>query len=304
MNKTKIEWCDYSSNPIYATVDGKRGWFCEKVSPGCAHCYSSTMNEGRFGNGLAFLPANRERVEWHLNEKELAEWQKQKYAGQRIFAFDMTDLFGEWVSDAWLDRCFAAMALSPATFLILTKRPERMREYFADPEGRVDDIGEMAYALTDKLPSGDPANDEDFCFIPDLPLPNVWLGVSVENQRWAWPRISTLIDTPAAVRFVSAEPLLGPLSLKGMLGRKYMRVDESEPVFGGTHMAFEGIDWVIVGGESGPRHRPFSWDWARSLRDQCADAGCAFFMKQAGGFRPGNALDELPSDLRIRDFPR
>ena len=294
MNKTSIEWCDYSSNPIYATVDGKRGWFCEKVSPGCAHCYSSTMNEGRFGNGLEFLASNRERVEFHLNEDELREWQKLKYASKRVFAFDMTDLFGEWVSDEWLDDCFAAMSLSPATFLILTKRPERMRAYFADCEARVDAIGEAAYAWTGKLPSGDPANDEEFCFIPDLPFPNVWLGVSVENQHWADERIPILLDTPAAVRFISAEPLLGALDLN-----RWIR-----PIWtarGSVRVDF--LHWVIVGGESGPHRRSFNPDWARSVRDQCAQAGVSYFMKQLGGARPGTALDQLPEDLRVREWP-
>ena len=203
MNKTSIEWTDFSSNPIYATSGGKRGWFCEKVTPGCAHCYAETLNEGRFGNGLAFIPANRSKVEFHFNTAELREWQKPRYAGARVFVCDMTDLFGEWVPEHWLHATFEAMWNAPeVTFQVLTKRPERMRSW-----------------LTATLPSWRPYLD------------NVWRGVSVENQRWT-TRIDDLRRVPAAVRFLSCEPLLGPLRLD-----------------------LHDISWAIVGGESGPRRR-------------------------------------------------
>src|SRR3990167_803419 len=273
MNPTKIEWCDYSSNPIYATA-GKCGWFCEKVSPGCAHCYASTMNEGRFGNGLEFVPANRKLVEFHLNLKELMEWQKPKYAGKRVFAFDMTDLFGEWVSDEWLMDIFAAMERSPLTFLILTKRPERMKEIV------------IRYQRANlKLRGGEYGADGSWRGEYGV-LENLWLGVTVENQHWADARIPILLDTPAAVRFLSCEPMLGPMWLR-------LSQEMGWPV-----------DWVIVGGESGPRHRPFDSAWARSIVAQCKDAGVACFVKQLGGFHPGNKIEELPEDLRVREFPR
>ena len=293
MNPTKIEWTDYSSNPIYATVDGKRGWFCEKVSPGCAHCYSSTMNEGRFGNGLEFLPSNRERVEFVLNDKELAEWQKPKYRGKRVFAFDMTDLFGEWVSDEWLDKCFTAMALaSGVTFQILTKRPERMREYLTTGALCRRWVTVEGQAQKFLVESGRMPYEQAVNVSVKLPLPNVWLGVTVENQRWADERIPILLDTPAAVRFVSAEPLLGP-------------VDLNAPWPGTVHSRdfAAQLDWIIVGGESGPKHRPFNPDWARGVVSQCKDAGVACFVKQLGGLRPGNKLEDLPEDLRVREFP-
>ena len=180
MNKTSIEWTDFSSNPLYV-VDretGKRGWFCEKVSPGCANCYASALNIRR-GTGHAYLPANRDKVEWRLNERELeAILRRRKPA--RIFMCDMTDLFHEDVPFGFIDQIWEAMRQAHQhTFQVLTKRPERMRLYLRDW----------------------------------APLPNVWLAVSVENQRMADERIPVLLDTPAAVRFLSCEPLLGPLDL-------------------------------------------------------------------------------------------
>lgn len=299
MNPTKIEWTDYSSNPIYATVDGKRGWFCEKVSPGCAHCYAAAMNTGRFGNGLDFIPANRERVEFHLNEKELLEWSRPKYAGKRVFAFDMTDLFGDWVSDEWLLEIWLAMALAPAvTFQILTKRPERARDFLHDLQ----------------YPLGDGRTDIRTFDGALWPLPNVWLGVTCENQHFADERIPILLDTPAAVRFVSCEPMLGPIDLTlpdcqhlGFTGDVCdgcgaVAVFERGPD-GFDHIVIQEtplsrLSWVIAGGESGgperrrlvlPNHqggwypKPTALAWARSLRDQCLTAGIPYFWKQWGG---------------------
>ena len=273
MQRTNISWADFSSNPLRATnrETGKAGHFCEKVSPGCAKCYASEWNEKRYGTGLAFLPANRERVDFWLNERELAEWQKPKYAGRKVFVADMTDLFAEWVPDEWLDRIFGAMEdschprLTPMTpmtpiFQVLTKRPERMRQYLS------------------RRWTG--------AYLPQF----IWLGVSVENQRWADERIPLLLDTPAAGRFISAEPLLGP-------------VDLGDYVDGlGWHLA-KSLDWVVCGGESGPRRRPMRLEWLESVVAQCQAAGVAVFCKQDGALRPGQqgrisdelwALKELP----------
>jgi protein gp37 len=171
------------------------------------------------------------------------------------------------------------MASAPQhTFQVLTKRPERMREYMLVGPGR----------------------------LPRPPLPNVWLGVSIENRKWVG-RADVLRETPAAVRFISAEPLLGPLLPK-------IAGTEDEPIAWWPDgrdtpcVPYDGldlldIDWVIVGGESGPGHRPFDPEWARDLRDACGLLGVAFFVKQLGGARPGTALGDLPEDLRIRDFP-
>ena len=304
MNKTAIEWTDYTSNPLRARniETGKPGHFCEKVSPGCAHCYASTWNEKRYGTGLAFLPANRDKVEFYLNLAELAEWQKPKYAGSRCFVVDMTDLFGEWISDEWLDLIFMAMAQSPhMTFQVLTKRAERMQEFVRDNWG-----GPWAGM--------------------EIPLPNVWLGVSVENQHFADERIPLLLETPAAVRFLSCEPLLGALNLRPWL-------PDNIAGAGAFDCPSPSLDWVIAGGESaGPakrrlvercsatahrfcdlaaaqpsetprrpscggtgwRPKPQALEWARSLRDQCVEAGVPFFWKQFGGPKPtsgGRLLD-------------
>jgi protein gp37 len=310
MNKSSIEWTTYTSNPIQAYApdewdsEMQRGWFCEKVSPGCAHCYSSTLNERRGrGNGLAFLPANRDKVTFRLNESELAEWSRKRRDGTplyegRCFAFDMTDLFGEWVSDDWLDKIFAAMALAPnLQFQILTKRPERMREYVkALLHGDRNVTGACGELTGEVLGYSLGRMEAAFGNIYDHkgePLPNVWLGVTVENQRWADHRIPILLDTPAAVRFLSCEPMLGAIDL--------------DAIYPGTAHStdFAGqLDWVIVGGESGPKHRAFDPAWARSIVAQCSDAGVACFVKQLGGARPGNRLEDLPEDLRVREFPR
>jgi protein gp37 len=147
------------------------------------------------------------------------------------------------------------------------------------------------------------------------PLPNVWLGVSIENRKWVG-RADVLRDTPAAVRFISAEPLLGPLIYDDRSAYATAGLHADEIVgdttiwhrhwrddFDGDELDLVGIDWLIVGGESGADHRPFDPEWARDLRDCCEHEGVAFFMKQMGGARPGTALEDLPEDLRIREFP-
>ena len=152
---------------------------------------------------------------------------------------------------------------------------------------------------TTALTGGAP-NDKTNGITPDLrfawPLVNCWAGVSIENRRYVH-RADLLRATPAAVRFISAEPLLGPLGARGGMGRW---MDGYE----GPGLDLGGIDWLIVGGESGPRARPMRLAWARALRDVCAERGVAFFLKQLGGARAGTKLEDLPPDLRIREYPR
>jgi protein gp37 len=186
------------------------------------------------------------------------------------FVNSMSDLFHEDVPDAWIDRVFAVMALSPQhSFQVLTKRSKRMRNYvthlYETDEG-IERLSEAAVAV-----SGSPcaAHIEDVT----PPLPNVWLGVSAEDQKRADGRIPDLLMTPAAVRFVSAEPLLGPID--------FQMIDWN----GSTALCSldrPGIGWIIAGGESGPGARPMHPDWARSIRDQCTAAGVPFFFKQHG----------------------
>ena len=266
---TKIEWTDATWNPITG---------CSVTSPGCTNCYAMHLA----GTRLAHHPSraglthevNGNHV-WtgatRLNEQWLDQplrWRKPR----RIFVCAHGDLFHESVPDAWIDRVFAVMALAPQhTFQVLTKRAVRMREYLTHPR-RLSVI--------------------------DLPLPNVWLGVSVEDQARANERIPELLATPAAVRWLSMEPLLGPIDLYGgdpdpRLGgvtagdgislSQWWRADDPSDA-----PPRPGIDWVVVGGESGHDARPMHPDWARSLRDQCAAAAVPFFFKQWGEWVPGD----------------
>jgi protein gp37 len=166
----------------------------------------------------------------------------------------------------YAEELFAVMALTPhLQYQVLTKRPERMREYCS--AGRL---------------------------VPEWPLRNCWVGVTVENQRWADERIPLLLATPAAVRFVSVEPMLGPVDI--VRGYQWARGATAEP--------YEPpLQWCIIGGESGRGHRAFNPDWARALVAQCRAHNVAPFIKQLGGARPGNRLEDLPEDLRIREWP-
>jgi len=337
MNKTAIGWTDYSTNPLRATnrETGKAGHFCEKVSPGCAKCYASEWNEKRYGTGLAFLPANRERVDCWLNERELAEWQKKKYTGAKVFVEDMSDLFAEWVPDAWLDRIFAAMALAPAvTFQLLTKRPERMQAYLTAEWRRTTinmagirlagigaDKSEKTQAFAKSLVSAirfeadryEGSREEyidDAMFGGRWPLPNVWLGVSVENQHWADERIEQLLRTPAAVHFVSCEPLLGPISftrIDAMQGpyNDWLRGEVREINMGeeGVYARFKGLDWVIVGGESGPKRRPMELAWLESVVAQCQAAGTPVWVKQDVALRPGQQGRISDATWQVKEWP-
>lgn len=295
-DKTGIQWTDATWNPV-------RG--CTKVSPGCAHCYAETFAE-RFrgvkghpyeqGFDLRLVP---EKLDAPLHWK----------TPRRVFVNSMSDLFQENVPDELIARVFAVMALSPQhTFQILTKRPGRMLAWFNWDEGDIDVEDLVGGALHDHhgiTPSGDPACGEEFFYF-DWPLPNVWLGVSVENQHFADERIPLLLQTPAAVRFISGEPLLGPVCLTDIKQQILHKME------GDNHIHIDAlrcvvpphIDWVICGGESGFGARAMQLEWARSLRDQCKAAGAAFFMKQLGGMRDKHGeMEDFPEDLRIREFP-
>ena len=279
---SKIEWTDATWTPIRARnlETGKTGWHCQHVSPGCEHCYSETLNR-RIGSGLAFKPGHIKDVDVFLDAKMLAAPLRWR-APRRIFVCSMTDLFGEWVPDEWIDDIFAVMISQPQhQFQVLTKRPERMRRY--------------VHRLYEALALAD---EELKC-----PAPNIWLGVSVENQARADERIPLLLETPAAVRFISAEPLLGPLDL---LHRE--SCGDCDPCYGGRPDQcavgsyfvglLGGLSWVIVGGESGPGKRPVDLAWLRSIRDQCLAAGVPLFVKQIDKRIP------IPDDLMIRQWPK
>lgn len=290
-----IEWTDSTWNPITG---------CTLVSEGCRHCYAAQLAATRLQNhpsrkGLARVNAAGEAKftgEVRLNEQWLDQplrWRRPR----RIFVVAHGDLFHEGVPDEWIDRVFAVMALAPQhTFQVLTKRPERMRNYMLglerDWERRLADRGaadfgdEAACFIANFINgwiaprgtpfAGDPANGSR----KRWPLPNVWLGTSVEDQATADVRIPDLLDAQAAVRFISAEPLLGPIDLNGLP----CGVQRNMSALGPGYLFAEGpfVDWVIVGGESGKHARPMHPDWARALRDQCVAAGVPFFFKQWG----------------------
>ena len=265
---TAIEWTDASWNPLRARnpVVERFGWHCEPVSEGCRNCYAAAFNR-RLGTGLDYKPGYRGSIEIYIDEKALLlplKWKKPR----RIFVCSMTDLFADFVTDEMIDRVFAVMALaSQHQFQVLTKRSARMRAYCASRRH------DTVYSEMAVIRGVEGTHD----LRVDWPLPNVWLGVSAEDQKRADERLPHLISTPAAVRFISAEPLLGPLLLQ-----------HSELIDGKVRnwLGAGGLDWVIVGGESGPNARPMHPDWARSLRDQCQAAGVPFFFKQHGEWAP------------------
>ncbi len=290
---TKIEWAEASWNPIRARnrETGAVGWFCSHASPGCIECYAEAIN-ARLGTGIAFQAQNAGQVEIFLDEKTLLQplkWRKPR----RIFVCSMTDLFGEFVSDEMIERVLSVMAACPQhEFLVLTKRAARQRDFFSRRGGDF-------FLVTP---------DRTEARVLNWPLPNVWLGTSIEDRRRAIERLPALMETPAAVRFVSAEPLLE--SIIAPL-QPYLDTVETENN-GPIHHA---LDWIIVGGESGRRARPFDLDWAAEIVAECQRAGVPVFVKQVGA-KPirftaefwcddpkGGDPAEWPEAIRVRQFP-
>jgi protein gp37 len=261
---TKIEWTERVWNPTTG---------CDRVSPGCDHCYAMTMHPD-----VLDLPLR---------------WRKP----QRIFVNSMSDLFHDAVADEFIARVFAVMSLARRhKFQLLTKRHGRMRSLLSSPAFRLLCENAQDGLLGDRaMPIAEFTREQktrqwwsDFA----EPLPNVWLGVSVENQQWAGTRIPALLETPAAVRWISAEPLLGPVDLRNLRVRDDALID---CLGGDVKSAYDGavysgtpsvLDWVVAGGESGPGARPMHPSWPRLLRDQCKAAGVAFLYKQWGEWRP------------------
>lgn len=288
MGKTSIEWT--STYNADGTVTPGKTWNplrgCSRISPGCANCYAEKI-AARFsdpGEPFHTFAERTPRPHWtgkvELIEDKLLEplsWRKPC----RCFVNSMSDLFHEDLPDSDRDRIFAVMALCPhITFQLLTKRADRMERYLT----AIRSDGVTSGIISDYY--GRPArffprackrlfNRED---IMPWPLPNVWLGVSVENQEQADARIPHLLRTPAAVRFLSCEPLLGPVDLLSMprVGQHWDYLT-GEKQNGGGKEHTRGIDWVIVGGESGPGARSCNVEWVRSIVRQCRDAGVACF---------------------------
>jgi protein gp37 len=259
---SNIEWTDATWNPIVG---------CSIVSPGCTNCYAMRMAariekmtlrshyDGTTQPSKAG-PVWTGKIARAQEDILLAplRWKKPRC----IFVNSMGDLFHESIPDEWIDRVFAVMVFCPQhTFQVLTKRASRMRDYMRSVTlSRID-----AAARSLKI---------KYCAPWLFPFPNVWLGVSAERQEEAGERLPLLLYTPAAIRFVSVEPLLGPVDLTNLRFDALHGVNDRK------------IDWVIVGGESGPHARPMHPNWARSIRDQCQNAGVAFFFKQWGQFVP------------------
>lgn len=339
--KSKIEWTEATWNPVVG---------CSKVSEGCRNCYAMAV-AARIASTVAAKPrvartpitqAYCEVVRWTSNGDDsldhepgfksgampLPQWNNQvrciperldeplRWRKPRmVFVNSMSDLFHPDVPFEFVDKVFAMVALCPRhTFQILTKRPERMAEYLNDSRDMIG-IGlkadERVYTETKGWPELHPAFSNGFPW----PLPNVWLGVSCEDQETADDRVPHLLRCPAAVRFLSCEPLLGEIDLWGA------RYEHPEGGLTGAVTSWgHGVDWVIVGGESGrPNARPCNVAWIRSIVAQCKAAGVPCFVKQLGA-RPclpceehrranwGTAIDEVRSDappdtvpLRLRD---
>lgn len=280
-DKTGIEWTDATWNPVTG---------CDKVSPGCDHCYAEMFAERWRGTRGHYFETG---FDVQLRPDKLGlplRWTKPR----RIFVNSMSDLFHDKVPDEYIARVFAVMALAPQhTFQVLTKRHGRMRSLLSSDDFRSEVtqtfVGWAVEDLSLKTGHLESATGDWW------PLPNVWLGVSAEDQKRADLRIPALLDTPAAVRFVSAEPLLGPIDLHG------------DPIGKDSVFWIGHLDWVIVGGESGPGARPMHPDWARSMRDQCVDAGVPFLFKQWGEHRiaiPGqDTWDKVESIPLSPDVP-
>jgi len=266
-DKTGIEWTDATWNPTTG---------CDKVSPGCDHCYAMTlaprlkaMGSPRYqndGNPKTSGPGFGFTMHPDALDQPL-RWKRPR----RIFVNSMSDLFHSDMKVAFLADVFAVMALAEQhTFQVLTKRPGRMATILKAPAFRYA-VAESAARRVDEPPFDPCPTFDRIADGPGWPLPNVWLGTSLEDQKRADLRLAALFDTPAAVRFLSCEPLLGPVHLQQALNG-----DRA----GWRHVS--ALDWVIVGGESGPGARPMRVEWARSLRDECAAAGVAFHFKQWG----------------------
>lgn len=288
-DKTSIEWTDATWNPITG---------CSVVSPGCTNCYAMRLAGTRLRNqpsraGLT-IDSKAGPVwsgEVRFNERAVLQplsWKQPRM----IFVCAHGDLFHESVPDAWIDQVFAVMALAPQhTFQVLTKRSDRMRSYLADLrvvrriyELVSDKVIEERYRVVLIAPGmEDPGLAKNFprIHLETWPLPNVWLGVSVEDQRRADKRIPDLLATPAAIRWISVEPLLGPIDF---YRTSATMPSTDHPWKNGPIL--QGIHWIVAGGESGPSARPMHPAWARALRDQCAAADVPFLLKQWGEFRP------------------
>lgn len=326
---TQISWTD-------ATWPVMTG--CTHLSDGCDHCYAAKLTSGRlkhqaaytglaeggrFNGQVRLLP---DRLDWP------AHWRKPR----KIFVADMGDLFHEGVPDGYIAQVWDVMGRNQQhTYQVLTKRHARMRSWMRKWADRAADRQADSPSGMPPMPRGPeavrrtyqsgrarlfadmlgsmgqppegcayPAYDwmEGWRFWPSE-LFNVWLGVSVENQQWADIRIPALLDTPAAIRWLSCEPLLGPVDLTYTGGINALGRDWIGGPGGGTGAPHPFVGWVVVGGESGPGHRPMDIRWLESIVEQCQNESIPVWVKQDSGPRAGQQ-GRIPDDLWIKEFPR
>jgi protein gp37 len=312
-DNSKISWTSATWNPVTG---------CDSVSPGCDHCYARTLAERFRDTPGHYFERGFDVV---LRPDKLGEpfrWRKPR----RIFVNSMSDLFHSGVPDGFIVRIFAVMALSPQhTFQVLTKRHARMCSLLNSETFR-QGVAKAAVAMAEATP-GPPYLPEHLVVTYGKswwPLPNVWMGVSVEDQHWAGLRVPALLETPAAVRWLSCEPLLGEVDLEAFLW--LVGSSSAGPFYdclgryrggggvGGqmiTSVPSRDIGWIVAGGESGPGARLMQADWARLLRDQAAEAGVPFFFKQTGSVlarrlgikSKGEGFDALPAEFQVREYP-
>jgi protein gp37 len=307
---TKIEWTDVTWNPVTG---------CTRASAGCDNCYAVTMTKRLEAmgqekySGLVNLGKNHFNGVVKTHEDALTiplKWKQPR----KVFVNSMSDLFHKEIPFEFIDKVFAVMALTPQhTYQVLTKRPERMAEYLTRTHESYSrqvyntartniwtyvqeawdcgtfDRGAICPPRTSHRPFRWVHGADDRCTgeVDGWPLPNVWLGTSVEDQKTADERIPHLLNCPAKVRFLSCEPLLGPVDLSDLI--KWCPEHDFDGGFCvGPCRYRRYIHWVICGGESGPNARPMHPAWARSLRDQCVRAEVPFFFKQFGEWLPGH----------------
>lgn len=306
-DRSRIEWTDASWNPIQA-ING--GWTCAKISPGCTHCYAERLSQrvgGRpYGHDGPCL--NRQILHTPLH------WRQPKH----IFTCSMTDLFWDRIPVEWITQIFNIMTSATLecrrrhdhkdecwtgpshTFTILTKRAQRMH--------RVLTI-ELPEYVGEHWPGDTPLS---IALSVNWPLRNVRIGISCEDQRRLDERLPWLLRTPAAARVLCLEPILGPLDLTSALRQSCSDCGSSKidclaaqrQSFWACcpHCRHRPIDWVIIGGESGPKARPCQIEWIRAIVKQCVDAGVPIFVKQDSAFRPGQQ-GRIPNDLWIHQWP-
>ncbi|WP_426018954.1 DUF5131 family protein [Brevundimonas sp. DWR2-3-1b1] len=311
---THIEWTDATWNIVTG---------CSVVSPGCTNCYAMRLAGTRLRDHPSrkgLTTESKAGPVWNGQVRFNADWLTQPLRWskpRKIFVAAHGDLFHDGVTDDQLDQIFAVMALCPQhVFQILTKRPERMLAYFvrlAESQRALDHMSFIVpQVLDDAAARIDGASHGVSFDDTPWPLPNVWLGVSAEDQTRAAQRVAILLETPAAVRWVSAEPLLGSIDFRSLevepphrryrnalTGQGMSRTDG--PFFAETLSA--KLDWVVVGGESGQGSRPMHPDWARHIRDDCAAAGTPFLFKQWGDWTPGeNAQNTIGRTVDTADW--